>query len=357
MVKDRSDRVRSLLKSCDLEALVFMDPANLAYLCGFSGTDGVLVVTGATSCFLTDSRYTTQARQQVAAGEIREYSEKVAGVCEWLHAAAIHRTGFEAASLPFAVVQRLQAASPDLEWVPVEQALKPLRSTKDRKELEALERAAALNRTAFEEILPLLVPGVSERQIALELEFALKRHGGQDKAFDFIVASGERGALPHGVASDRILVAGELVTLDFGTRVAGYHSDETVTVALGTIGSQQRRIFDTVLAAHDRAMAAIRPGVALRAIDARAREYIAEQGFGEYFGHGLGHGVGLEVHEYPVVSPRSEAIAEEGMVFTVEPGIYLPGLGGVRIEDTIVVTGEGCRVLTTIPKDFRSLPA
>ena len=220
-----------------------------------------------------------------------------------------------------------------------------------------LERAAGLNLEAIGEVLPLLVPGTTERQLAIELEFALKRRGGQDKAFDFIVASGPRGAMPHGVASDKELAAGELVTIDFGTRVDGYHSDETVTLALGRVDARQREVFDTVLAAHDRAIAGIRPGMALRDVDALAREYIAGQGFGDYFGHGLGHGVGLEVHEYPVVSPRSEIIAEEGMVFTIEPGIYIPEVCGVRIEDMVAVTADGCRLLTRIPKEFRSLPA
>ena len=356
MLKDRSGQARLLLEDCALDALVLMDPANLAYVCGFTGTDGVLVVTPATSCFLTDSRYTTQARQQVAAGAVQEYADKIMGVCGWLQQAGARRVGFEAASLSYSMATRLRESAVTLEWVPLEQQLKPLRGCKDADELLALQRAADLNREAFEEVLPRLVPGMREREVALELEFALKRRGGQDKAFDFIVASGYRGAMPHGVASDKPLAAGELVTIDFGTRVDGYHSDETVTFALGSVDARQRKIFDTVLAAHDQAIAAIRPGVALRDVDARARELIAAEGFGDYFGHGLGHGVGLEVHEYPVVSPRSETLAEEGMVFTVEPGIYIPEVGGVRIEDTVVVTADGCRLLTRIPKKFRTLP-
>ena len=357
MVKDRSGQIRPLLQDCRLEALVLMDPANLAYLCGFTGTDGVLVVTAGTSCFLTDSRYSTQARRQVAADAVQEYADKIPGILDWLRQAGIRRVGFEAATLPYATVLRLRDATSDLEWVPLDQELKPLRGSKDAEEIVALERAAGLNLEAIEAVLPLLVPGTTERQLATELEFALKRRGGQDKAFDFIVASGPRGAMPHGVASDKELVAGELVTIDFGTRVDGYHSDETVTLALGRVDARQREVFDTVLAAHDRAIAGIRPGMALRDIDALAREYIAGQGFGDYFGHGLGHGVGLEVHEYPVVSPRSESIAEEGMVFTIEPGIYIPEVCGVRIEDMVAVTADGCRLLTRIPKEFRSLPA
>ena len=356
MLKDRSGRIRPLLEGCGLDSLIFLDPANLAYLCGFSGTDGVLIVTRGTSCFLTDSRYTTQAREQVGAGEVREYADKVSGVLEWLRQAGISQAGFEAATLPYATVMRLKDGAPDIQWVPLDQELKPLRGGKDAAELDALERAASLNAAALGEVLPCLTPGTSERNFALELEFALKRRGGEEKAFDFIVASGQRGAMPHGVASGKLLAPGDLVTIDFGTRVQGYHSDETVTLALGAVSAHQRRVFDTVLAAHDRAIDGIRPGIPLRDIDAMARSYIVDQGFGDFFGHGLGHGVGLEVHEFPVVSPRSETLAEEGMVFTVEPGIYIPGDCGVRIEDMVVVTADGCRLLTQFPKQFRSLP-
>jgi len=197
---------------------------------------------------------------------------------------------------------------------------------------------------------------VSEHEIALALEFSLKRSGGEAKAFDFIVASGERGAMPHGLASEKKISSGELLTIDFGTRIDGYHSDETVTVAIGEIDKKSRNIYDTVLAAHDQALAAVRPGIEILALDTVARDYISRQGYGEYFGHGLGHGVGLEIHEYPQISPKSEGVIEEGMVITIEPGIYLPGFGGVRIEDTVVVTSDGFSCLTKIPKHFQQFP-
>ena len=212
-----------------------------------------------------------------------------------------------------------------------------------------------MNCQAFEAVIPLIKPGVTEREIALELEFALKRLGGESNAFDFIVASGVRGALPHGVASDKKLLAGELVTIDFGTRVEGYHSDETVTLAIGDVDRKLRQIFDIVLEAHDLALAAIEPGMAICDLDAVARDYIVSKGYGKYFGHGLGHGVGLEVHEYPAVSSRSDQRLIEGMVITIEPGIYIPDTGGVRIEDTVVVTVDGFETLTSIPKQFKQL--
>jgi Xaa-Pro aminopeptidase len=357
MIQNRAHLARNLLAEQRLDALVLLDLANLRFLCGFSGTDGALVVTAGRDWFLTDSRYTTQARQQVAADEVRESSIKVDGVVSCLAAAGARRIGFEAETLPFATVQRLREKSaPECEWVPLGKEILPLRGVKDDAEVAALEHAAGIAAEAFEEIVALIRPGAVEREIALALEFAMKRRGGEEKAFDFIVASGGRGAMPHGVASDKVIAAGELVTLDFGTRCRGYHSDETVTLAVGEVAPELRRIYDTVREAQTLAMARVRPGVALREVDAAARDFITAQGYGDYFGHGLGHGVGLEVHEYPTVSPRSEEAAREGMVFTVEPGIYVPGLGGVRLEDMVQVTAVGCRRLTRIAKDFRTLP-
>lgn len=356
MVEDRAPRARQLLEKCRLDAFVFLNPVSIRYLCGFTGTDGALVITGEQDCFQTDSRYTTQARQQVAADQIREYSVKIDGVLSFLREQGVRKVGFEAETLPFALARKLQEKGADLTWIPVGEEVLSLRGAKDPAEIDALLEAARISAEAFEEILPLVRPGAVEREIALALEFAMKRRGGEEKAFDFIVASGFRGALPHGVASEKRIAAGELVTFDFGTRYAGYHSDETVTVAVGEVSPRLREIFETVLRAHDLAIEQVRPGMALKDIDATARRHIDEGGYGKYFGHGLGHGVGLEVHEYPTVSPRSDAVAEEGMVITIEPGIYIPEVGGVRIEDMVEVTAEGCRLLTRIPKSFRTLP-
>lgn len=357
MVKDRAHSVTNLLATCGLDAVLFTDLTNVRYLCGFTGTDGVLAVTARGSCFLSDSRYTTQARAQVQADEIREYSVKLDGVIAFLEQAGVRRIGFEAETLPFAMVERLREKGGGREWVPLADVILSLRGIKGTDEIAALLEATWLNAEAFEEIVPLIRPGAVEREIALALEMALKRRGGEEKAFDFIVASGPRGAMPHGIASERKIGTGELVTIDFGVRCGGYHSDETVTVAVGEVPPQLQTIYATVLEAHDLAMAYVRPGVALKEIDAVARDLIAGRGYGAFFGHGLGHGVGLEIHEYPTVSPRSEAIACEGMVFTIEPGIYVPELGGVRIEDMIEVTADGCRQLTRLNKALRVLPA
>jgi Xaa-Pro aminopeptidase len=281
---------------------------------------------------------------------------QVEGIIAALDDCGARKIAYEAENLTCAVLERLRTRSGQrMEWVGLDRSLLALRGIKDNVEIAALEEAAHLAAAAFEEIVPLLHPGSSEREIALALEFAMRRLGGDEKSFDLIVASGERGALPHGAASDRLLRAGELVTIDFGLRLHGYCSDETVTLALGEIDAESERVYDTVYQAQQLAIAAIRPGVPLKEIDAVARNAITEAGYGPFFGHGLGHGVGLEVHEYPTLSPRSVDTAQVGMVFTVEPGIYLPGKGGVRLEDMVVVTPDGCRKLTRIPKGLRRL--
>jgi len=356
MMATRVQQVRSLLGQYGLDAVVFFHLPNLRYLCGFTGTDGVLVVAPDRSVFLTDSRYTSQAAAQVNADQIVEYPAKWQGCIDFLRGQGYAKLGFEAESLTFAAHDRLcQLAGNALEWFPLDKPLQRLRTRKDPDELVLLDDAAAIAARALDQVLPLLQPGSVERDIALELEFAMRRLGAEAAAFDIIVASGVRGALPHGVASDKPLQNGELVTIDYGARYRGYHSDETVTFALGEVAGRMRRVYDTVRDAHDLAIAAVRPGMTLKALDAVAREHIAACGFGDYFGHGLGHGVGLEIHEFPALSPRSEDYLEEGMVVTIEPGIYLPGEGGVRLEDMVVVTADGCRILTRQSKQFRQL--
>ena len=357
MINDRRQRALALLAEHDLDALLFCARENLRYLCGFTGSDGVLLLTAAHSLFLTDSRYTTQAQAQVSADRVEAYRLQAEAVVTALHDAGVRRIGFES-SLAYGKVNDLRTrGEATWEWLPLREELEGLRLVKSGPEIAAIEAAAQLNATAFAEVETLLRPGTGERDVALALEFALKRRGAEEKAFDFIVASGERGALPHGVASGRRLTQGELVTIDFGCRVDGYHADETVTVAVGTVADELRRVFDIVLTAHDLALAAVAPGVPVSELDRVAREHITAAGYGENFGHGLGHGVGLDVHEAPTVSSRSKAVVQEGMVFTVEPGIYLPGVGGVRIEDMVLVTATGSRVLTCIPKQFRNLLA
>lgn len=352
---DRISSARRYLDRFEVDAVIFFGLANIRYLAGFTGSDGVLVVAREGGCFLTDSRYTSQASLEVAGLEIREYRGKLEGVTAFLKDAQIGRAGFEAEQTSVALFRSLAEALPEVKLVPIGGELDELRMLKEPEEIGLLERSAAIASAAFLDLLVRIRPGAVERELALDLEFAMKRAGADEKSFDFIVASGPRGALPHGKAGDRVIGHGELVTFDFGAVFRGYHSDETVTVAVGEPDPRQKEIYGIVKDAHDRALAAVRPGITFKELDGTARGYIEGKGYGSYFGHGLGHGVGLEVHEKPVVSFRSEGVVEEGMVFTIEPGIYIPDWGGVRIEDTVLVEGDGCRLLTKVPKELTIL--
>jgi Xaa-Pro aminopeptidase len=263
------------------------------------------------------------------------------------------RAGFEAEAVSYQVFEQLRdvAAKTSATLEPTRGLVESLRARKEPGELELLTRAVEITSQAFEEVLPLVKPGTVERDLALELEFRMKRAGAEELAFDLIVASGPRSALPHGRASEKALATGEFVVFDIGARHKGYHSDMTRTVFLGKPGPSDRALYQTVLEAQLAGIAATRGGVSAAAVDAASRGVIDKAGHGARFGHGTGHGVGLMVHEAPRVGQTSVEILEEGMTITVEPGIYLPGHGGVRIEDIVLVTREGCRVLTPTSKE------
>lgn len=355
MLKNRRHRLERFFSSYELDAILFSNLLNIRYLCGFSGSEGALLLTRDNAWFLCDSRYTTQAAAEVGDAAIRQFNVKVDAVAELLAELKLKRIGFEAVHTTVADFKMLSDKLSLIELVALNGDVDQIRSGKDQGEVERLQAVASCASAALLSVLPKIIPGVSEREIARELEFEMLRKGADGRAFDFIVASGERGAMPHGRASDKLIRSGELVTIDFGAAQDGYYSDETVTVALRQPDERAREMYRVVKEAHDRAVAAVKPGMSGRDLDAVARGCIREHGYAEYFGHGLGHGVGLEIHEKPVISPRSDVVVEEGMVFTIEPGIYIPGLGGVRIEDTVVVTRDGCRLLTQVPKELMIL--
>lgn len=355
MLKNRRAKLERFFNSYELDAILFSNPLNIRYLCGFSGSEGALLLTREAGWFLCDSRYTTQATAEVGAVEIRQFAVKLDAVADLIAEMNFSRIGFEAACTTVADFRALSDKLGSCELVAIEGEVDQIRSCKDLDELDRLQGVASIASTALLTVLPLLKPGISEVDFARELEFEMLRRGAEGRAFDFIVASGERGAMPHGRASEKIIRSGELVTIDFGAVRQGYHSDETVTVAVGQPDDRCCEIYGIVKEAHDRAIAEVRPGITCRELDTIAREFIRDHGYSDFFGHGLGHGVGLEIHEKPVVSPRSETVVEKGMVFTIEPGIYIPGFGGVRIEDTVVVTSSGCHLLTQVPKELMIL--
>ena len=351
MLKNRRSYLDPFFEEYALKALLFTDLKNIRFLCGFTGTEGALLIAPGHAWFLCDSRYTAQATEEVQYAEVRECGavriETIAALADEF---GLNRIGFEAAHTTVTSFRRLSEKLNGIELIEVGSRLDEIRIRKDSAEISLLSAVATLSSLSLAAILADIRPGVRELDIALALELEMRRRGADGKAFDFIVASGERGAMPHGVASTRIIQSGELVTIDYGALKDGYHSDETVTVACGKPGLRAEEIHSIVRTAHDLAISAVRPGISCKELDEVARGYIRENGYGDYFGHGLGHGVGMEIHEMPTLSPRSSAVLAEGMVITIEPGIYIPGFGGVRIEDTVVVTGEGCTILTSADK-------
>ncbi len=329
-----------------VDGMLVTSPENIRYLCGFCGTEGTLVLTDASRCFFTDGRYTTQARDQAACCRVITYKDKFREIGRHLHRGGIRRVGIESRHISVALLNQFMKEAAGVEPVPLGSELDGLRIVKDAAETALLRKAARKASESLAETLACVRPGVSELDVAAELEFRMRRKGGDCPAFPTIVASGPRSALPHAAATDKKLSKGEFVTIDFGVQCAGYCSDQTRTFILGRPTKKQRRIYDAVLKAHDRAIAAVRAGRPLKAVDAAARKVIERTGYAKRFIHGTGHGLGLCVHEPPVVSPHSTGSAEKGMVFTIEPGIYLPRWGGVRIEDTIVVTAQGCERIT-----------
>ncbi|UCD85050.1 MAG: aminopeptidase P family protein [Deltaproteobacteria bacterium] len=340
------------MKKKKLDCLLITSLPNLRYLSGFSGSSGALLINRDDGYFLADSRYYSQARKETKGFIIREYRKIIEGIAELSRAAGMKRMGFEAGDLTYKDYQKLQELLAKVKLLPFSKELDSLRAVKDRDEINSIKNAARIAAQCFLELKDTIQPGSRERNLAIELEYKLKKGGSGELPFDIIVASGPRGALPHGVASEKKIRNGEMVVIDYGSRYKGYFSDETCTLLMGIPTRKQKNIYQIVKAAHDKAIDFIRPGKRASQIDKVAREYIRQAGYSRGFGHALGHGVGLAIHEEPLISPDSSTLIEEGMVFTIEPGIYLEGWGGVRIEDMIVVTRDGCKVLTQVSKEM-----
>lgn len=352
---NRVAAARGFLQRLEIDCILFSDLMDIRYLSGFSGSEGALLLADSLVMLFTDSRYTTQASAETSGCVVVEARDKAEAIASAVMDERFGSVGVQSERISLSFYNEINRLLSDVRLIPVDSETGFLRSVKDSGEMEKLANVAAIASESLMEILPVIRPGITEKTLASRLQIAMLDRGADDKSFDFIVASGERGALPHGRATDKTLRSGELLTIDFGALLDGYVSDETVTVAVGRADAKHREIYAIVKDAHDLALEAVKPGVPLKVLDSVAREYIAGKGFGEYFRHGLGHGVGMEVHEKPVVSVRSEGTVQEGMVFTIEPGIYLPGWGGVRIEDTVRVTSDGCISVTKVPKDMMIL--
>lgn len=348
----RTEPLRALMRERGVEAMLIQKPENRRYVTGFSGSAGFVLVSATASILLVDFRYVEQAQTEAPAFEvIKAERQFIDTLAEVVPARGLGRIGFESDAMSYKQYEDFSKRLAPAVLVPVE-GVDRLRWVKDADEIARITRAVEIADEAFAHIRSILRTGAVEREIAIEMEFFMRRRGADKEAFETIVASGPRSALPHGRASERVLARGDFVTLDFGALYQGYVSDCTRTVVLGEASPKQREIYQLVLAAQRAALSGIKPGISGKDADTIARKIIADAGYGEAFGHSLGHGVGLAVHEGPTLSPREEAILAPGMVVTVEPGIYLAGWGGVRIEDLVVITEAGCRPLTRSPKEL-----
>jgi Xaa-Pro aminopeptidase len=359
--RGRQKNLRGRLASCRLDAVLISHLPNLRYLCGFTGSAGLLLVEESGSVFVTDVRYATQSREEVeGAGVViarkalaSALAERLAGMRkksnQW-------RIGIEADHLTVAENKRLRDLMP--RWVQLRSApplVERARLVKDAAELARIRAAVELGGRLFDRALEVIGPGVKENEVAAEMEYAARRAGAEEMSFPTIIASGARSALPHGRASSQAIAKGGFVVCDFGVILAGYCSDQTRTVWVGDPTEPARRAYDAVKQAQLSAIESVRPGCSVAQVDAAARKVLRGAGVGRYFTHSTGHGVGLEIHEAPRVAPGQDEVLQPGMVITIEPGVYFPGKWGVRIEDVVAVTAQGCEVLTPTRKDFLAI--
>ena len=348
----RLDAVRAALADAGCDAMVVTGPTDIRWCSGFTGSNGALVITTGAAVLLTDSRYREQATLELAeAGcdaDVVITNALVAGGAEWLAGAA--RVALDEVSVSWAD-QRAWADAVAADIVPTTDLVMVLRSRKDEAELARIRRAATIVDGVLADCLPLLRAGITERQLALAIDDGMRVRGASGPAYETIVAAGPNAALPHARPTDRPFATGDLVVIDAGALVDGYRSDMTRTFVLGDPDPRAEEILGVVTDAQARGVAAVAPGVTTGQVDEVCRSFIADAGFGDAFGHGTGHGVGLDIHELPAVRRDGPAILQPGHVITVEPGVYLPGFGGVRVEDCLVVTAEGCESLTRSPKD------
>ena len=348
-------RLRQLLAEKEVEALLITNPYNRRYMTGFTGSAGIAIVSQDDAVFITDFRYTEQAAEQVKDFRIVQHTKTIfeeAGA--QLKEMNIQTLGFEKDNLTYGLME-LYDSQTDAKLVPVSGLVEQLRIIKTDEELVILQQAADIADKTYEYICTKIRAGVTELEIANEMEFYMRKLGATQSSFDTIVASGVRGALPHGVASNKVIEEGDMITLDFGALYNGYISDMTRTVAVGEPSEQMKEIYQIVLDSQLLGVEKIGPNMTGKEADAIVRDYITEKGYGEQFGHSTGHGIGLEVHENPSLSFRSDTVLVPNMCVTVEPGIYVPNVGGVRIEDDLVITEDGNRRLTKSSKELRML--
>lgn len=351
MRENRVEKVLALLRTMDLDACLMKGMDNIYYLTGFRGSEGTLLVTKGDVYLLTDFRYITYAQEVTEGIKIVEIRDKKNILSEICSHHGIQKVGFDSIHTPFSAYQKWSEVLEGLNLVPLENPIEEIRKNKEPEEIDKIVKAIEVATKAFVEVYEGIRPGQTEKDVANNLEFAMRRFGAEGPSFPTIVASGPRAALPHAEPSDKTIQRGEMVIIDFGAQVNGYCSDETCTLSIGEVNGKMQDIYSVVSNAKKLALERIRVGMPIKEVDMMVRGSIDEAGYGDFFRHGTGHGVGVAVHETPSINSTGEGILEEGMVITIEPGIYLPNIGGVRLEDMVLITTDSPRVLTRIRKD------
>lgn len=354
---NRIEKLRKVLADADEQGIVLTSPENKRYFLGFTGSDGYGLITAESRQIFVDSRYTEQAKEQcIGTDVVLAVGGTAKRVSEEIKNKGLQRLAMEDRQIPWGELLGFEKRGEGVEFVPLSAELSAIRITKDESEIAIIREAIRIGDEAFRRTLPEIKTGVTEAHVAAVLEHEMRLLGAQGPSFTTIVASGYRSAMPHGTASEKKLEAHDPITIDFGCVYQGYCSDATRTVFLGEPTDEMRRIYEVVLEAQQKTAHSLKPGMTGHEIDKIARDVISDAGYGEYFGHSLGHSLGLLVHEPPSAAPGAETRFEPGSFVTVEPGIYVAGVGGVRIEDTCLITEEGAEILTDLPKELTVLP-
>ena len=359
IIESRLTGLRQALMRDNFDAMLVLNEANVTYMSGYTNHDAFLFISGAycgaANTFITDFRYTEQAAAECPEYTVMLYRDphptlpqRLAELCADY---GVKRLAFEGAYISFERYSQMCAALSQVEFLPSENLIENLRYFKDAPETERLRTACSGTDKVFADICAYIKPGLTEKDVEWALLQSIHAHG-FEPSFSFIVVSGARGSLPHGIAGEKKLESGEFLTMDFGCMYQGYHADMTRTVFIGQPNAAQRRLYDTVFSANKLAKKTARAGLKAQELDAAVRDFITAEGYGENFGHGLGHGVGLDIHERPFLSRISPDTLEKGCIITLEPGIYLPGKCGIRIEDTVYVNEDGCENLFSAPQEL-----